>query len=84
MTTVTRGAPQGDIGALGSTEKALIGALVVVTLTAILATLWIALASGPAIASIAPVAIPVIGTVAASSVGGIVVALRRRSAKARR
>lgn len=84
MTTVTRGTPERHTGAAGSTDDALIRALVLVALTAIVATLWIALASGPAIGNIAPVAIPAIGTVAASSVGGIVVTLRRRSTKTRR
>ncbi|PWU44265.1 hypothetical protein DLJ46_26950 [Micromonospora globispora] len=67
-----------------SPDTALIGGLVLVTVLAIGAMLWIVLGSGPESESTAKLAIPAIGTLAASSVGGIVKVLRNRRGRSRR
>lgn len=81
--TVASAATKFQPNSTKSTEYALIITLMIITIVAIGALLWIVLASGPDLGSTATIAIPAIATIAGSAVGGIVLVLRKRPPRSR-
>lgn len=85
MTTVTRGAGQHQSGgSTTSTDTALIGGLLLVTVMSIGALLCIVLSSGNQMDNVATVAITTIGGISLAAISAIAVVLRKRLGRPRR
>ncbi|MFF4810558.1 hypothetical protein ACFY03_20325 [Micromonospora chersina] len=84
MTTVTRGTGQDQAGGTTSTDNALIGGLLLVTVMSIGALLCIVLTSGSQMDNVATVAITTIGGIALAAISAIAVVLRKRLGRSRR
>lgn len=78
VTTVTRGSGPHQSGGTTSTDNALIGGLLLVTVMSIGALLCIVLSGGNQMDNVATVAITTIGGIALAAISAIAVVLRKR------